>query len=630
MAPRKGKKHQPKGPYYFFMMEFKKKQEAAGYNFRGGAHEVQLKASPHWNAMTNEEKEPYQKMAREHKEWLRENGEKYTSQGVPLSMVEAEQKSRLQKSEIIRNTISGMLDAAVANNALEKQEFYFISFAYFCVTSSGTYIPAEMGLVRYSLKDGVMDKLHMFIDPGKLPLGMAYDAKIHSESDHQLPIPPDAMGEKDNDEIILKLFSFLSQQEKMPPLFTETTEIRMVENILKGILNQGSMDENTLLVCPMSELFFHLKRATESFGMDIKTFPSVHIAQAIIQKDVYEYTKDISCEFHEDHGNGKYCPLSKCVRWAYIISDSCCLDLSIEMKPGRHLPLNADTALCSSTLGDTSSFISAQFDNCSFVSTSEVTHLTNPKMQKLPKGHYDSFDGTSSKVFSHTRGLPKPGSSASSAYSEYDRRAKVKDEYPSLSDSMKYETASSGSSSSRRDPRNPWGSSSTISAAPLTYVRRDRDRDGSRYDRDRERERERERERDRERERERDRERERNRARDLDRERSRASDLDRERDRRRDSDEYYRGDSSRSSADNSSRVKRERHSSSSDLEDSERSTSSRSIEPHRVVGGYGRGSLYAAPSSSRSPPGGTGRGFSSSDFPELGAVRSAGRGQLSK
>ncbi|XP_058446771.1 protein maelstrom homolog isoform X2 [Malaya genurostris] len=416
MAPRRGKRHQPKGPYYFFMMEFKKKQEAEGYQFRGGAHEVQLKASPHWNAMTNEEKEPYQKMAREHKEWLRDNGEKYTSQGIPLSMVEAEQKNKQQKSEIIRNTITGMLDTAVANNALEKQEFYFISFAYFCVTSSGTYIPAEMGLVRYSLKDGVMDKLHMFIDPGKLPLGMAYDAKVHSEGDHQLPIPPDAKGEKDNDEIILKLFSFLSQQEKMPPLFTETTEIRMVENILKGILNQGAMDENTLLVCPMSELFFHLKRATESFGMDIKTFPSVHIAQAIIQKDVYEYTKDISCEWHEDHGNGKYCPLSKCIRWAFIISDSCCLDLSIEMKPGRHLPMNADTALCSSTLGDTSSYISAQFDNCSFVSTSEVTHVTNPKMQKLAKGHYDAFD---------SRVPPKPGSSVSSGYHAYDRRPKA-------------------------------------------------------------------------------------------------------------------------------------------------------------------------------------------------------------
>lgn len=300
-------------------------------------------------------------------------------------------------------------------------EFFFISFAYFCVTSNGTYIPAEMGLVRYSLRDGVKDRLHMFIDPGKLPLGFSYDAKVHSESDHGLPIPPDAMGEKDNDEIVLRLFNFLSQGEKMPPLFTETTEIKMVENILKGILTQANMDENTLLVCPLSELFYQLKRATESFGMDIKTFPSVHIAQAIIQKDVYEYSKDISCDFHEEKGNGKYCPLSKCVRWAFIISDSCCLDLSIEMKPGRHLPLNADTDLCNTTaIGDTSSYISTQFDNCSFVSSSEVTHLTNPKLSKLPKSHYEKYDDDRMKDRYMSS---RPSSSAAS--SSYSERVKV-------------------------------------------------------------------------------------------------------------------------------------------------------------------------------------------------------------
>lgn len=629
MGPNKrNKRPQPKGPYYFFMMEFKKRQEASGYVFRGGSHEVQMKASPYWNAMSNEEKEPYQKMAREHREFLRENGEKYTSQGVPLSMVEAEQKSRMSKADLIRNTISSMLDTAVAKNELEKVEFYFISFAYFCVTSSGTYIPAEMGLIRFSLKEGVMDKLHMLINPGKLPLGMAYDAKQHSENEHQLPIPPDAKGEKDNDEIILKLFSFLSQQEKMPPLFTDANDIKMVENILKGILTQGSMDENTLLICPLSELFYQLKRATESFGMDIKTFPSVYIAQAIIQKDVYEYTKDIACEFHEEQGNGKYCPLSKCVRWAYIISDSCCLDLSIEMKPGRHLPLNADTALCTTTdAGDSSSYISTQFDNCSFVSSSEVTHLTNPKMQKLPKSHYDSFDEKGVKVFSHSRGI-KPGSS-------YASSVKVKEEFPSLSDSMKYETSSS-SYSSRRDPRNPWDSSSHRDSSPSrssydSYDRRDRDRDrdsGRRdRDRDRERAREYERERDRARDYERDRARdyERDRGRDYERERDRDRDYDR--DRRRGSPDYYRGESSRSSTEYSSRVKQERHSPDSDRESR---SSSRSKDSQRTVGGYGRGSLIAAPSASRSPPPGSSRTFSSSDFPELGAIRSAGRGQLSK
>lgn len=615
MAPKKNNKrnHQPKGPYYFFMMEFKKKQEAAGHYFRGGVHEVQLKASPRWNAMSNEEKEPYQQMAREHREFLRDNGEKYTSQGIPLTMVEAEQKAKIAKTDMIKNTISDMLDKAVANNELEKLEFYFVSFAYFCVTSGGTYIPAEMGLVRYSLKDGVMDKLHMFIDPGKLPLGMAYDAKQHSETDHQLPIPPDAKGEKDNDEIILKMFSFLSQQEKMPPLFTETNDIKMVENILKGILNQGSMDENTLLVCPLSELFYQLKRATESFGLDIKTFPSVHIAQAIIQKDVYEYTKDISCDFHEEEGNGKYCPLSRCVRWAYIISDSCCLDLSIEMKPGRHLPMNADTALCNTTeIGDTSSYISNQMDNCSFVSSSDLTHVTNPKMQKLPKSHYDSFDEKGTKVFSHSRGL---GASSSADYKDYDySRKKIKDEYPALGDSIKYETSSvTSSSSSRRETtsRSAWERSTSRDYSPPprssidSYDRRDRDRDSSRRDRDR------------------DRDYYSSSSRDYGR------DYERDRHRRRDSPGSQRGESSRSSADYP-RVKQERHSPDADR-DELRPSSSRSTDSNRIVGGYGRGALFAPPSSSSraSPP--RGSGLSSSDFPELGAIRSgAGRGLLSK
>lgn len=632
MAPRRNNKNkQPKGPYYFFMMEYKKKKEAEGYTFRGGTFELQEKASPHWNKMTMEEREPYQKMAQQHREFLRHNGEKYTSQGIPLSVVEAEQKARVQKTDLIKNTIAGMLDAGVASNELEKVEFFFISFAYFCVTSNGTYIPAEMGLTRFSLRDGVKDKLHMFIDPGKLPLGFSYDAKVHSESDHQLPIPPDAMGEKDNDEIVLRLFNFLTQGEKMPPLFTETSEIKVVENILKGILTQANMDENTLLVCPLSEMFYQLKRATESFGMDIKTFPSVHIAQAIIQKDVYEYTKDIACDFHEEKGNGKYCPLSKCVRWAYIISDSCCLDLSIEMKPGRHLPLNADTALCNTTeIGDTSSYISTQFDNCSFVSSSEVTHLTNPKVSKLPKSHYEKYDDARMKD-KYLSSRPS-SSTAGSSYGDYDKRVKVKDEYPALNDSM------TSSSSRSRDSRTPWGGGSSSSShrrdySPARSSRDRRDYSPARSSRDRRDYSPARSSRDR---------RDHSPARsswgkrDRDYDRHRRDSPDRRRGyRSRDSPDYTRGGrgspdftrGGRSSPDytrGSSQIKQERR--SPDSADRP-STSSRSSELPRT-GGYGRGLLVAPPEPPRSPPGSD--AFSSKDFPELGAVRSAGRGQLSK
>lgn len=71
--------------------------------------------------MTNEEKEPYQKMATEHREWLRQNGEKYTSQGIPLTMVEAEQKAKQAKGDLIKNTISDMLEKAVVNNGKRFQ-----------------------------------------------------------------------------------------------------------------------------------------------------------------------------------------------------------------------------------------------------------------------------------------------------------------------------------------------------------------------------------------------------------------------------------------------------------------------------------------------------------------------------
>lgn len=622
MAPKKNRNRQPKGPYYFFMMEYKKKKEAEGYTFRGGSYELQLKASPHWNTMTMEEREPYQKMATQHREFLRENGERYTSQGVPLSLVEAEQKAKVQKTDLIKDTIAGMLDAGVASNELEKIEFFFISFSYFVVTSNGTYIPAEMGLVRYSLRDGVKDRLHMFIDPGKLPLGFSYDAKQHSETDHQLPIPPDAMGEKDNDEIVLRLFNFLSQGEKMPPLFTETTEIKMVENILKGILTQANMDENTLLICPLSELFYQLKRATESFGMDIKTFPSVHIAQAIIQKDVYEYTKDIACDFHEDKGNGKYCPLSKCVRWAFIISDSCCLDLSIEMKPGRHLPLNADTALCNTTeIGDTSSYISTQLDNCSFVSSSEVSHLTNPKLSKLPKNHYEKYDDARMK----DRYLSSRASTSGSSYDDA-KRVKVKDEYPALNDSMASTSSSSRRGDRDRDSRSAWGGASSSSSSyrrdssPARSTRREYSparstRDKRDYDRRRD-------------------DRGSSSRRSPEFSRRRSPDYSRRRSpdySRRRSPDYGRG-GGRASPDytrGARSIKQERRSPDADeRRKSPRPSSSMAAPDPPRTGGYGRGSLVAPPEPPRSPPGSD--ALSSKDFPELGAVRSAGRGQLSK
>ena len=88
-------------------------------------------------------------------------------------------------------------------------------------------------MIRFNLQDGVVEKLHMFINPGKLPLGMAYEAKIHSESGHQLPTPPDALGELDNNIILMEIMKFIHEEDDtFAPVFTGKNEFPIVENIV--------------------------------------------------------------------------------------------------------------------------------------------------------------------------------------------------------------------------------------------------------------------------------------------------------------------------------------------------------------------------------------------------------------
>ncbi|XP_053672443.1 protein maelstrom homolog [Anopheles nili] len=362
-----------KNAFYYFMMEFKKKEEAKGRNFKS-IHDVTSLAGAIWPKMNQHQRLPYEQMAKQKIEST--HGEKFTNLGIPFSRIDAERREKELKEEQKISRVTSLVSDAVAKNALESQDFYIISMGYFCVTSTGSYIPAELGVIRYSLEGGVKDKLHMLINPGPLPLGMALEAQTHSDEDHQLPNPPNAMGEKDFDEIAMKLLSFLLKGESMPLLFTNQDEVAGVENMLCDILDQH-MEGSSLIVCRVSHLFFQLKQNAEKYMMSHVNFPSEHMAQQIITRDPYDFTKGISCDFHEAKDNVKHCALSRCVRWAYVISDNCCVEMGIEPLPGVHLPANANINPTPSTC-DTMSFVS----QCSYMSSSNVSQLTQPVIER--------------------------------------------------------------------------------------------------------------------------------------------------------------------------------------------------------------------------------------------------------
>ncbi|XP_065084893.1 protein maelstrom homolog [Ochlerotatus camptorhynchus] len=378
------KKPAPKGPFFFFMLEFRRREETKGKSFPGGMEQVMQEAGPSWNRLKEAERQVYKDQAAAYKNQPKQNyGEKYTAQGVPYSLVEMQKQELLKKQQTIGLVISEMIQTAMHNNVLEKMQMYFISINHFCKTSTNVFVPAELAMVQYNLELGVQAKMHELINPVKLPLGLALEATQLSEETHELPIPPNAMGETDLDNVLQKILNFTDYKnntQKQFPVITDEKQVPVVESILEQCDEDSKIDYR-FLVIPLGEFFFHLKRATEKYGLDICTFPSKTIADILLKKDTYEYTSGIACDFHEKRGNTRFCALSKAVRWTYILSDNCCLDLSIDLIAGCHLPSNADTTLCLNLAETTSYTNQGQTDGLSMVSSVQ-TNYTLPNIQK--------------------------------------------------------------------------------------------------------------------------------------------------------------------------------------------------------------------------------------------------------
>ncbi|XP_052892715.1 protein maelstrom homolog [Anopheles moucheti] len=247
--------------------------------------------------------------------------------------------AKAQLEDLKNRLINERMQRAKLKNELTKEYFYVISMAYFCRTIDNDYIPAELGVIKYSLHGGAQNQLHMHINPGKLPFGLAHEAQRHSKNSHELPIPPKALGLTDYHGIAIKLLRFLEMEKNTPLLlFTDPKDVPKVESMLNAILG-NRIAEGMLYVCSLPELFHQLQLAVGAYEKEHEDTPSdVHKAQNILDMDYFSYTSGISCDYHESNELLVHCALSQCMRWSYTISKVCCVLLGIDLIAGRHIP----------------------------------------------------------------------------------------------------------------------------------------------------------------------------------------------------------------------------------------------------------------------------------------------------
>uniref|UniRef100_A0A1A9WKI0 HMG box domain-containing protein n=1 Tax=Glossina brevipalpis TaxID=37001 RepID=A0A1A9WKI0_9MUSC len=334
MAPKKSKTN----GFMVFTMEWKGK-----YGRQLSLREATAEAGKIWETMNMQERASYNEKAKDEKIRVRKGGEKLTCVGTPISQVEKEKLELEQKEKQIKRTIEQTVKNSVKDGNLEHKSYFFISVNYFTkpMNDDRFYIPAELAVCEYSLKQGVSRIFHTLINPGIKPYGRQYEAQQHSETTHNLPLPPNAMGDENLGNIYNSVLKFVSTTDDYPPLYTLGESIKTVISVLdflKSDLPAANIDLN---IYPIQYLFFVMKESTCEQG-ELEKPSTFHITDAYFERDYFEYQSGIGCQFHEDKDRNKYCTQSIVTRWGYMFSDYMCRDIAVQLLPGRHVPQNTN------------------------------------------------------------------------------------------------------------------------------------------------------------------------------------------------------------------------------------------------------------------------------------------------
>uniref|UniRef100_A0A1A9X579 HMG box domain-containing protein n=1 Tax=Glossina brevipalpis TaxID=37001 RepID=A0A1A9X579_9MUSC len=382
MAPKKVSTN----GFMMFTVEWKTK-----YGKQLSLREATAQAGKIWENMNMQERAPYNEKAKEEKLKMRMSGEKFTCIGTLISQEEKEKLEVEQKEKQIKRIIEQT--------------------------------------IRNSEKEG-----------GTQIYGRQYEAQHHSETTHNLPLPPDAMGDKNLGKIYNSMLKFVRTADNYPPLYTLQESIKVVVSVLDFLKSDLDATNIHLNIYPIQYLFYVMKESTCEQG-ELDKPKSFHITDAYFERDYFEYQSGIACQFHEDADKSKYCAQSVVTRWGYMFSDYMCRDIAIPILPGRHVPQNTNLE----------AIITPAPSNCSDTN-SLISRATSSNYSKkiAANSNYDdqettvsSFDETKTSYNNHfpalgaRKKIPPPAGSKST--SSTSRKNYVEEYYSILSDDGKPE-----------------------------------------------------------------------------------------------------------------------------------------------------------------------------------------------
>lgn len=325
-------KKQPKNAFYFFMVDVQDDYRRRGEMY--SMKDIATIAGPQWRQLSAERKKYYENIAKEEKG--RNRSGKLDSYGNSIDEIQRLEQEQIEEERQMENNIEMQIKYLGDKEEVANQSFFFISTKIFCITDEGEYLPAELGLIEYSLADGIIRQYHVFIDPGSLPLGYFYTCKETSDRTHK--IPPQGFEHADNkyDIMALKIKDMLNPEntnDDFPPLYCSRDEMDQTKYILKWLqLKSGVRNRINYRVYDYAVLMFKLYQFSST------QMCSVALVRDYLSSSHFTYNANTCCEWHWAEDSPEHCALGTVKRVGYIFSDHLCENFNITPLPNKHLP----------------------------------------------------------------------------------------------------------------------------------------------------------------------------------------------------------------------------------------------------------------------------------------------------
>ncbi|KAJ3659285.1 hypothetical protein Zmor_010981 [Zophobas morio] len=331
MPPKKSKKPSRNG-YWEFVLECRDKQPNKHMNMQ----ELQTYASRKWSNLSKEERQPYEARAQVARDTYQPT--KLTTDGLEIEEVERKEKEQVGKIQDMKNDITRTLKAASFAMNLDEHMFLIIHINHLThYPNEDRFFICEIAIAALNLKNGIEEVYHSIVKPGKLPLGFYGGALAHSKETHQLiDLAQEDPCQDNTQEVFGEVTQFLKKyRNNHSPLivYADDKTFDMTTNVINNFRDDFRFDEE-IKVYNLQYMFFALRNAVAGKTVwQTETF-----AFSELEKDVYSYTPNIACAFHEMSDISIYCSKSFVTRYCYTICDHCCAELRIQLVPGFHVP----------------------------------------------------------------------------------------------------------------------------------------------------------------------------------------------------------------------------------------------------------------------------------------------------